>query len=296
MRAPLVLLCAAALAACGGPADEAADQEAVTAARHLFTLTHAPVAGNHPTALVHLPKAFRADGPLNLVVHYHGWSNCIANDGEAAGAACTRGGSKRIAHNLIAQMEASGLNAALVLVEIHFDQQTSDDGHLAEAGFFRSMILELLPDIGGLAGRAYTEADLGGLVLTSHSGGYQALAHTLDRGGLTPHVKQVILLDSAYGNLAQFEAWANASLGQNRLAVVYTDGGGTLANSQKLATDLKAAMASSHVSSALILDDRTYATQPDAAFGAPLVFKHSALSHDGTALYYFGKLVAHAGL
>ena len=44
----------------------------------------------------------------------------------------------------------------------------------------------------------------------------------------------------------------------------------------------------------LMLDDRTFATQPDRAFEAPLVFKRSALTHDGTAQYYFGKLLAHA--
>ena len=58
----------------------------------LFTLANAPVPGNHPTALVHLAKGFRAGGPLNLVVHYHGWSNCIANDGEATASACRPGG------------------------------------------------------------------------------------------------------------------------------------------------------------------------------------------------------------
>jgi hypothetical protein len=41
---------------------------------------------------------------------------------------------------------------------------------------------------------------------------------------------------------------------------------------------------------------RTFKSQPDAAFDAPLVFKRSGLSHDGTAQYYFGKLLAHAGL
>ena len=290
MRA--LLLLAAALVACGGAEQDPEASQDVTTPRSLFTLTNAPVPSSHPTALVYLPKGFDPDGPLNLVVHYHGWDNCISNDGESVNSRCSAGAAVRTSHHLIAQMDASGANAALVLIEIHFDQATSDDGKLAQAGFFKAMIDELLPHIGALAGRTYTEEDLDGIVLSSHSGGYQALAHSLSIGGLTQHVKQVILLDSLYGFGDTFEAWAKAAPGKQRLAVVYTDGGGTEANAQKLATDAR----SFGVPTGAILDDRTFATQPDAAFEAPLLFKRSALTHDGTAQYYFQRLVAHATL
>src|SRR4051794_23832853 len=104
MRAPLMLLLA--LAACGGPLEEEAGGEAqLRPARHLFSLQNAPFGGSRPTVLVHFGKGFTADGPLNLVVHYHGWANCIENDGEATGAACTSGGPARIAHDLIGQLD-----------------------------------------------------------------------------------------------------------------------------------------------------------------------------------------------
>ena len=282
MRPLLLLACAAAIA-CGG-VDPSPNEDDLAVPRHLFTLSNAPFPGPHPAALVHLGKGFDASGPLNLVVHYHGWANCIENDGEAKNTACTRGSPARVAHNLIAQLDQSGANAALVLVERAFDQNSSADGRLAEAGFFRAMILELLPQVSALAGRAYAESDLGSIALSSHSGGYIALAHTLDRGGLTDHVKQVILLDSAYGYLPQFEAYARSG---GRLAVVYTDYAGTRADSVKMASDLHDLKP---------LDDRTFSTLADAQFDAPLLFKRSALSHDGTALYYFGRLLAHAGL
>jgi hypothetical protein len=294
MHKLMLLLCSAAFA-CGGAGSEAGDEQDVTVPRHLFTLANAPVAGAHPAALVHLGKGFRADGPLNLVVHFHGWQNCIENVGEARSSPCTRGAPARTAQNLIGQLDQSGVNAALVLVEIHYDQATSDDGKLAQPGFFRSMILELLPDIGSLAGRNYDESQLGALVLTSHSGGYQALAHVLDRGGLTDHVRQVILLDSVYGNIAQFEAWAQSAPGA-RIAVIYTSSGGTLVNSQRMASDQRSWLTQAGLDSKRLLDDRTTATLPDGAFDASFVFKHSGLSHDGTAQYYFGKLLAHAGL
>ncbi len=200
----------------------------------------------------------------------------------------------RSAHNLIAQADASGVNAALILIERAKDQNSSADGRLAETGFFRAMVLELLPHVGELAGRAYLESDLGSIVLSSHSGGYRALAHSLDRGGLTDHVVQVILLDSVYDNTAQFEAYAQQALGYARVAVIYTDYAGTLTLSQKMANDARGWLQTAGLSKSLILDDRSFATQPDSAFEAPLVFKRSALTHDGTAQYYFGKLLAHA--
>ncbi len=294
MRAPLLILVAAVFA-CGGVATSD-DQEDLAATRHLFALTHAPFPNSHPAALVHLAKGFRKDGPLNLVVHYHGWVNCIENVGEAHNSRCTPGGPVRIAHNLINQIDQSGANAALVLIERSFDQSNSDDGRLAQPGFFHDMIAELLPRIGTLAGRAYVESDLGSIVLSSHSGGYRALAHTLDRGGLTDHVTQVILLDSVYDNLAQFEAFAQEALGAARLAVVYTDGAGTEANSQRMADDARGWLSAAGLDASLLVDDRSYGTLPSSAFDAPLLFKRSALSHDGTAQYYFGKLLAHARL
>jgi hypothetical protein len=291
MRAPRLLLAAVLIfCACGGAEQDPEESQDITTTRNVYKLVNAPVASTtHPTALVYLPKGFNPDGELNLVVHYHGWTNCIANDAESTNRACTPGAAARTSHHLIAQMDSSGANAALVLVEIHYDQSTSDDGKLANAGFFKAMIDELLPKIGALAGRTYTEDDLGKIVLTSHSGGYQATAHTIDRGGLTDHITQVILLDSAYAFTSTFEAWAKAAPGQHRLAVVYTDYAGTEANAQHLATD-------AHSWGAPILDDRTFATQPDSAFASPLIFKRSALSHDGTAQYYFARLIAHAGL
>lgn len=296
MRHLILLCCTATALACGGVAAEAEPGDDLAAPRHLYSLVNAPFPGPHPSALVYLGKGFRAAGPLNLVVHFHGWANCIENEGEARNAPCTRGGPVRIAHDLFRQLDQSGANAALILVERSFDQSNSDDGRLAEPGLFRAMILELLPKLGALAGRGYAEKDLGSIVLSSHSGGYRALAHSLDRGGLTHLVTQVILLDSVYDNAAEFEAFAQEALGAARLAIVYTDRAGTAAGSQQIAAHAKGWLAAARLDPKLLVDDRTTGTLPDAALAAPLLFKRSGASHDGTAQLYFGKLLAHAGL
>jgi hypothetical protein len=78
-----------------------------------------------------------------------------------------------------------------------------------------------------------------------------------------------------------------------RFADVYTTSGGTLANSQAMAD--RAASWVTPDGGALV-DDRTTATWPDATYAHPLLFKHSALSHDGVPAYYFGKLVGTSSL
>jgi hypothetical protein len=288
-----LLFALAALAACGGAADSASDAEdLVHPARHLYTLAHAPVPGAHATALVHLAKGFRANTGLNLVVHFHGWNNCIENDVEAVSSPCTRGGPVRIAHNLIRQLDASGANAALIAVERTYDAANSADGHLADPGFFRDMILELLPRISALAGRDYLEKDLNQIVLTSHSGGYVAVGDILEKGGLTEKVTEVILLDSLYGSIPQYENWLTANLGSVRMAIVYTDSAGTKANSQAFASRME----TSSLDKRSVVDARDFANLDEASYDAPIFFYRSSLSHDGTVSYWFGRLLAHARL
>ncbi|MBS2021466.1 MAG: hypothetical protein JST92_03595 [Deltaproteobacteria bacterium] len=298
-----VLMPALALStiACGGAETDDQDYvdsagDALHPARNLYTLQNAPFSDGKPTALVYLAKGFKSTGPLNLVVHFHGWANCIENDVESTNTACTAGQPARYAHNLIGSVDASGANTVFIAIERAYDQNTSSAGRLVNAGLFRAMILELLPKIGALAGRTYTEADLGKIVLTSHSGGYIAVAMALDRGGLTSHVSEVILLDSLYGNTAEYDAWVKGGLGNIRFATVYTGTGGTLANAQAMATRAKSWANAARLPAASMLDDRTTATLADGSFEAPLFFKRSGLAHDQVVAYYLPRILAHAGL
>src|SRR5262249_22936127 len=95
---------------------------------------------------------------------------------------------------------------------------------------------------------------------------------------------------------AQFDAWVMSDLGDlatlsRRFADVYTQGGGTLANSQAMAD-----RAAGWVPSDEIVDDRSTATWPDATYRHGLLFKLSALSHDGVPRYYFERLLSTSSL
>ena len=277
----------------GGDADLSADgptDGGVTssddAATYLLTLdagAFAPTTA-HPSALVYVPRNFDATPPLSIIVFIHGFSNCVENVVRDAGGECTPDGGTRAAYSLASQLEASNKNAILLVPEIDYDAQTGNPGALGNNDGFKALLTETLADLAGPLHGA-TLADVGTVLVVSHSGGYQTAAAIATKGGV-PGVVEVDLLDSLYGNLTDFDTWAMAVGTGRRFADVYTSGGGTLANSQAMATRAQA-----WVPAAELLDDRTTDTLTDAQYAHELIFKLSGLTHDGVPAYYFGKLV-----
>jgi hypothetical protein len=254
-------------------------------ATYLLTLDAGafPPTTAHPSALVYVPRNFDPTPPLSIIVYIHGFSNCVENIVRDAGGECTPGGGTRAAYALTAQLEATGKNAILLAPEIDYDQSTGNPGNLGSADGFKALLTETLADLAGPLHGA-TVADVGTLIVASHSGGYQTAAGIASKGGIP--VEEIYLLDSLYGNIADFDAWAKAVSAGKRFADVYTNGGGTLSNSQAMATRAQA-----WVPAAQLLDDRTTATLTDAEYAHELIFKLSGLTHDGVPAYYFGKLV-----
>ena len=239
-----------------------------------------PPVGSHPNVIVYVPANFDPTPPLSIVVFLHGFDNCIENIVQASGGECTPDGGTRAAYGLIDQMEAANKNALLICPELAFDQSTGNPGQLGNPNGFRALLTETLADLGMRIG------DVGPVVVASHSGGYQAASAIVSRGGVP--VVELYLLDSLYGDTSTFDAWAMSNIAADRFADVYTQGGGTLANSQAMA-DRAATWV--NPDAGLLVDDRTTATWPDSTYHHPLLFKLSGLSHDGVPAYYFGHLV-----
>ena len=292
------------LAGCGTPAEHAADGGgggatdlsaggptdggATTtddAATYLLTLDAGafPPTAAHPSALVYVPRNFDPTPPISIIVFIHGFSNCVENVVRDAGGECEPDGGTRSAYALASQLETTMKNAILLVPEIDYDAQTGNPGNLGTSGGFQALLAETLADLSGPLHGA-TVADVGTLIVASHSGGYESAAGIAGKRGVT--VDELYLLDSLYGNTADFDAWAMAVTAGKRFADVYTTGGGTLDNSQAMATRAQA-----WVPAAQLLDDRTTDTLTDAQYAHELLFKLSALSHDGVPAYYFGKLV-----
>lgn len=170
-----------------------------------------------PSVLVRLPPGWDGEAELGTVLHLHGHNATVL---ETAAE-----------QFLQEQLALSGRNAVLVMPQGPEEAADSDFGRLeTEDGawaLLRDVLSLLYRD--GLSARA----ELGTVVLTSHSGGYQATASILQRGGV--EVGAVHLFDSLYGYESVYQDYAASG----RLLSVYTSSGGTDDNNASLRADLE---------------------------------------------------------
>lgn len=250
--------------------------------------------GPHPSALVYVPSRFDPTPPISIVVYLHGFNNCVVNVVRDAGGECTPGGGTRAAYALASQLETSGKNAILLVPEIDFDQATGAPGNLGKSNGFKALLAETLGDLAQPLGNA-TLADVGRVVVASHSGGYESASGLINKGGVP--IAELYMLDSLYESdseaMTEFDPWAEMLGDGHRYGNVYTAGGGTEANSQDQATRMSKAFGGDM---AILLDDRTADTLTTAQYAHPLIFKFSALAHDAVPTYYFGKFVGTSSL
>ncbi len=278
-------------------ADTKLPPKLLPSSKQFFDLQNAafPAKPGQPSVLVYVPANFDPTPPVAVAVYLHGWYNCIANCAGDVDTACTPGGPPRKASKIISQFEGSKRNALLVLPEAKFDQPSGDPGNLEKPNGFKTLLGEVLQKMAPVLG-PLTTADIGHLVVAGHSGAYLATAAIASGGGLPVH--EVWLLDSLYGSEPAFLAWIKqniAAFGSDnparRFFDVYTDNGGTMDNSQAFVPQVAALLPKG---SPALLHDPTTATWPQASYHHGVLFKHSALSHDGVTQYYFGQLVQSA--
>ena len=144
---------------------------------------------------------------INFIVHYHGWNNHVS----------------RVLpdYQLPQQVEESRVQAVLVVPQGPEDAPDSDDGKIThDPGDFARLLHEVARFL-VQSGKAPT-ARIGRIAISTHSGGYRAASESLKIGGLTGHVTDVFLFDSAYGDLDGFTNWVGAGHGR-RLVSVSTD-------------------------------------------------------------------------
>lgn len=309
-RKPAFALCATLLSAACGPADiddatDAAEAEAGATLQPQawipegqllrLALSNAAITppSGRPAALAYLPRRFDASAPLSVVVYLHGWNNCVENVVRPTGTACSAGGAARTGFNLAGQLEASGKNAILLLPELSYDRASSSAGRLEEPGFFRALLAEALTKLRPQLG-VRGVADVTRLIVASHSGGYNAAAAIAARGGVP--VSEVVLFDSLYAREDDFASWMGTDLpdlasspwnGARRFMSIYTQGGGTYDDNRAFAAEV-----GTFGLGAGLYHDRTTSTWDAATYRRGVLFKYSALTHDGTARYYFQRFLA----
>lgn len=212
----------------------------------------APSAFTDASVRVFLPEGYRDRGAHDVVLHFHGWNATLTGTLEA--------------HLYQEQLWASGANAVLVVPQGPVSAPSGDFGKLMKPGGLGRLLDEVLVTL--YREGKITHPALGRLVLTSHSGGYRAVATNLDPASLAPAPVQVNLFDSLYGYESTFEAFA---LGGGLLRSNYTSGGGTVSSNQEVATYLE-----QHGLS--VADEPTQRSLKDA----PAVIDFTPASHDGS--------------
>ena len=229
------------------------------AAGHTYQGKHYPAADHYTdnTVALFIPHGFRETDRIDLVVHFHGWRNDVA-------------GTLR-SFRLPEQFAASRKNAVLVVPEGPRLAPDSFGGKLEDPEGFKRFVAEVTATLRARAGFRAAHGSVGRIILSGHSGGYRVIAGILDRGGLTDQVSEVWLFDALYGRSDSYVAWADRTRG--RLLNIYTDRGGTKAESEKLRDRLAARGTPLLASAEATLD-------PAALRTGRFVFIHTDLGHD----------------
>lgn len=206
-------------------------------------LLHAPFpAPGYPykdaTVIAFVPNHFRAshDGRVSMLVHFHGHTS----NAPAAMAA----------HELREQLYESKQNAILLVPQGPVMAADSSCGKLeSEMGLAR-LLSDALRTLSSEAGRSALGpaalrpgSEPGTVCLSAHSGGYHAAAQCVSKGGVP--VTEVYLFDALYADTSVFRDWVLAGRGHSAKSrhklVLYTTGGTTEVESQRLLTELSQA-------------------------------------------------------
>ncbi len=161
-----------------------------------------------------VPEAYQKETPLELLIHFHGWGNNTDR--------CIR------QFSMAQQVEASGRDILLVVPEGPRDAPDSFFGKLCDEGGFARFVDELLDSL--ISDDLIDSRDVGGILLSGHSGGYYAIGNILRHGGCTEKIRDVFLFDGLYALEEDYLNWLQEYEG--RFVHVYTDSGGTFDNSQ----------------------------------------------------------------
>jgi len=209
------------------------------------------------TVAIFVPKNFHATGPVDLVVHFHGWNNTVASTFDH--------------YQLAQQLVASGKNVVLVVPEGPHNAPDSFGGKLEDTNGFKNFVGEVLTTLQADGVISATNSALGDIILSGHSGGYNVMSEILDHGGLSQNIREVWLFDALYGGTENFLAWQQAQKG--RLVDIYTDHGGTTGETFRLMK--------------LLQDDKIdflagtdVGVTPDELSTNRLIFLHSDLIHN----------------
>lgn len=147
------------------------------------------------STLLAAPRGFDPARPAVIVVFFHGNGATLQRDVV---------GRQRV----VAQVEASGLNAVLVAPQFASNAQDSSAGNFWTPGHFAMFMAEAARGLGKLTGAKAAKFDAMPVVLVAYSGGYNPAAFVLGNGEIDGRLLGVILLDAVFDEADIFADWA----------------------------------------------------------------------------------------
>ena len=179
--------------------------------------------------MAHLPAGFDATQPIHLVLFLHGSGQCVAQLALSGDVVCRPGARPREGRGLAWRHDDAATNTVFVAPQFLL-WGGGTPGKMADRGYFRSFVEELLRDTlaPGLGGPR-TLDDVADITIVAHSAGHMPLSAILDRQDLDDKVKNVVLLDALYdGRVGTYVRWLErgiASGNHRKLVAIYGDWG-----------------------------------------------------------------------
>ncbi len=198
-----------------------------------------PLAPGVTGIVAHTPNGLDPSQPLHLVLFFHGSDQCVAQIAMAGDVVCKPGLRPDVGAGLAWRHDDVGTMSMFAASQFVL-WGGGTPGRLAEPGYFRAMVEELLADTfaPGLGGPK-TLADVADITLVGHSAGHLPVMSILDRGDLDDLVKNVVLLDTLYdGATDSYSRWLERgwARGQSRkLVAVYGPWGRNVESGRALA-------------------------------------------------------------
>ncbi len=157
------------------------------------------------SVLVVVPESFKeTDMGTNLIIHFHGHMNDNLGALEQ--------------YSMPQALIAQKINALLVLPQGPYRARDSFGGKMEDPDGLKHLADDVLETM--RQEQVLKEARLNRLIVSAHSGGYEAAAFALARGGLAGRVTDVFLFDAFYGQQELFFEWLKG--GSGRLHAAYT--------------------------------------------------------------------------
>jgi hypothetical protein len=140
-----------------------------------------------------VPSGFEAGDQVDLIVHFHGHQTRI---------------SEHIAQmQLGEQLEASGVNAIMIVPQGPLNASDSRFGKIDEPRGFAALIEESLECL-RRSGVTRSETP-GRIAIMGHSGGFYPLGQIIANGDLADHIVELWIWDATYAQLEDFADFAS---------------------------------------------------------------------------------------